>query len=464
LTVKPLNALGADDRLGFRDAGYRIQRRLQFNNGENEPDIRFLRQLAMYVEDEGQLEATLLHEVAICGGDMQQALDELGGEELIQIIDQLDATGRAPLHHAAAFGNVEAIDALVKAGADVHRKDSEGLTSLSYSIIPGETDCLWRLLSSGARVNDRASNGKAALHLATARCEVKAVKLLLNVGASVLVRDAVGNTPLHRVGESFETNVLQEVERLAETTQLLLDHGASTEAGDMWGFTPAMRAVTHNKLPFLRHLLAAGASLSCITNSGKNLLHLAARSAEARTLQYLHHHFASTTFRIDCEVLDSVEDSPWDVFILFAFGDAQERAGYRRMAVNEQEAFVDLYSYIRDRNLEHDITLLGQASMSLALHDLNQASAELSKLIMFKQECHNDNLASFYRGIRALLRADQVDAAQSAVDDILRELRETFTSSPWDQPSPYDYLRDEYELANSHTGARVAEEVDNVLS
>jgi ankyrin repeat protein len=452
--------LGANDRLGFRDAGFRIQRHLQFLNIEDGPDARFLRQLAMYADDEAQLESTALHEVAICGGDMRQALDELRREDIIRIIDQLDATGRAALHHAANFGNVEAVDALITAGADIHLRDSEGVTSLSYSTLPDETNCFWRLLNSGARMNDRANNGRAALHFATARCDVKAVQLLLGAGASVTIRDAVGDTPLHRIGESLDIHVLPEVEGLAETTQLLLDRGAPIEAGDMWGFTPAMRAVMHNKLPFLRDLLVAGASLSCITNSGKNLLHLAARSADARTLEYLHHHLASTSFRIDCEVLDNVEDSPWDVFILFAFGDAQERAGHRRMDANEREAFIDLYRHIRDRNLEHDIALLEQIRRSLALNDLNQAGAELSKLIMFKQECYNYNLASFYRGIGALVRVDQVDAAQSAVDDILRELRETFTTSPWNQPSPYDYLRDEYELANSNKGVRIVAEVE----
>jgi ankyrin repeat protein len=43
--------------------------------------------------------------------------------------------GRSPLHIEAQYGNLEIMDWLIKAGADVNVLDSDGVTPLVYAVV-----------------------------------------------------------------------------------------------------------------------------------------------------------------------------------------------------------------------------------------------------------------------------------------------------------------------------------------
>ena len=76
--------------------------------------------------------------------------------------------GRAPLHYAAMHGRLDAIEALVEAGASVSRKDAQGgFTPLHLAADAGQCEAVETLLRLGAQLEPRSAQGWTPLGLAT---------------------------------------------------------------------------------------------------------------------------------------------------------------------------------------------------------------------------------------------------------------------------------------------------------
>lgn len=70
----------------------------------------------------------------------------------------------APIHIAAANGNIRTVNKLLKEGTPVNSRDEFGLTPLMHAASGGHTHVVKRLLEAGARVNrnslQTAANGR----------------------------------------------------------------------------------------------------------------------------------------------------------------------------------------------------------------------------------------------------------------------------------------------------------------
>jgi ankyrin repeat protein len=88
-----------------------------------------------------------------------------------------------PLHCASAFGQLEAAEALLESGADVHAKNKFGWTPLLGASAHGETAVARLLISKGADVNATENNGLSALTVACGNKHVDMMQLLLEAGA-----------------------------------------------------------------------------------------------------------------------------------------------------------------------------------------------------------------------------------------------------------------------------------------
>jgi ankyrin repeat protein len=130
-----------------------------------------------------------------------------------------DAGGSTPLHHAAAFGNVGAIQVLLKAGADVNARNNRGATPLHWSAADAEKTRL--LLDKGARINTQTETGRTALYLAASQSgREDVVRVLLDGGADPNLSTLPGRTPLMAASAEGEVTAMQ----------LLLEKGANPKA------------------------------------------------------------------------------------------------------------------------------------------------------------------------------------------------------------------------------------------
>jgi ankyrin repeat protein/cytochrome c551/c552 len=90
-----------------------------------------------------------------------------------------------PLHRAAAFGPVEMVRDLLKAGAEVNCRDSRGLTPLMFSVATEyqSPEIVKALLQAGADVNARDNTGETALDWAQKFGYPEAIAALRKAGA-----------------------------------------------------------------------------------------------------------------------------------------------------------------------------------------------------------------------------------------------------------------------------------------
>ena len=137
--------------------------------------------------------------------------------------------GYTPLHIAVKNKDHEAVEILLKRGADVNVRDDNGLTPLHYAV-RYSIGAVEILLKYGADVNAQDDHGDTPLHCAVDSMDsIGAVEILLKRGANVDAQDDDGRTPLHyAVGTWLDF----------ETAEVLLKYGANVNAQDDDGYTP----------------------------------------------------------------------------------------------------------------------------------------------------------------------------------------------------------------------------------
>lgn len=124
-----------------------------------------------------------------------------GMELLIQkganVNHQNEAMKRAPLHYAAAKGDVRATEILVKNGADTNVMDNMGYTPLFLSVDAQSYDTTEFLLKNKANPNYKHPiSEEPILHTAIYRHNLKIIQLLTYYGADVHCQDRMDRTAL----------------------------------------------------------------------------------------------------------------------------------------------------------------------------------------------------------------------------------------------------------------------------
>ncbi|MBZ5724192.1 MAG: ankyrin repeat domain-containing protein [Acidobacteriia bacterium] len=102
-----------------------------------------------------------------------------------------------PLHRAAAFGPLEMVGGLLKAGADVNARDSRSLTPLIFAVATeyAAPQIVQTLLKAGADVNVRDNAGETALDWAEKFGYPQVIAALKNAGAERGVAYAAPKRP-----------------------------------------------------------------------------------------------------------------------------------------------------------------------------------------------------------------------------------------------------------------------------
>jgi ankyrin repeat protein len=93
------------------------------------------------------------------------------------------------LHAAAEYGNLEIMDCLIKAGANVNVHDSEDPTPLFRAVAEDKTEAVIYLLENGADVNicEGGFLKRSALHVAVQNVNQEIMDCLIEAGANLNV-------------------------------------------------------------------------------------------------------------------------------------------------------------------------------------------------------------------------------------------------------------------------------------
>ena len=106
-----------------------------------------------------------------------------------------------PLHWAAHFGNAEAIEALIAAGANLEAR-SKWSTPLREAASAGYTEAIGALATAGANLEARSESGFTPLHEAAYFGKAETIEALLRAGADPKALTTAGKLPFDLIKDN----------------------------------------------------------------------------------------------------------------------------------------------------------------------------------------------------------------------------------------------------------------------
>jgi ankyrin repeat protein len=187
-----------------------------------------------------------------------------------------DAGGSTALHHAAGFGPINTLQALIDKGADVNAKNRRRSTPLHWAI--HDLAKVRLLLQKGADVNARQAQGRTPLYLAAMLGDgLPTLQLLFARGADPNLASANGLTPLMMAAQRGNVASLR----------LLIERGAEVNARDGAGETALMFACSSGNADAVGLLIDKGADVKVQSKRHETALGFAATAGVQASVEML---------------------------------------------------------------------------------------------------------------------------------------------------------------------------------
>lgn len=170
-----------------------------------------------------------------------------------------------PLYVAAAAHEVDAMQALLQAGAKPDVGSTYG-TALTFAAMTGNVDGAKLLLDHGVNPDPVRTDGMTPLMMAANVGAVPLVAELLKHKVDVNAQDDGGETALSQAARNGFT----------DAAQTLIGAGAKVDAADMDGETPLMLAALNGHADTVKMLLGNGAQADARDKAGRTALILSA--------------------------------------------------------------------------------------------------------------------------------------------------------------------------------------------
>ena len=160
-----------------------------------------------------------------------------------------------PIVDSARAGAAETLRALLRDGGDVDEAQADGRTALHFAADDGNLELVELLVRAGANVDVGTRIGAyTPLHMASGNGHAEVMEALIAAGADPQAATTnSGVLPLHLAAASDDPDAVR----------ILLEAGADANArAGMWEQTPLVFAAAGNRVENIRLLLAAGADPS----------------------------------------------------------------------------------------------------------------------------------------------------------------------------------------------------------
>ena len=212
------------------------------------------------------------------------------GETVLEIAEKYKN-----LHQAASEDNIDWVQALIAAKANINEKDQTGMTSLHIAAQSGFGKLLKLLIDNGGDANQLNNLGETVLkiaekyknlHQAASEDNIDWVQALITAKANINEKDQTGMTPLHIAAQSGFGKLLK----------LLIDNGGEANQLNNSGKTVLKiaekyknlhQAASENNIDWIQALIAAKANINEKDQTGMTPLHIAAQSGFGKLLKLL---------------------------------------------------------------------------------------------------------------------------------------------------------------------------------
>lgn len=216
---------------------------------------------------------TALHHAAKMGQlDIIQLLVKAGAN-----LNSPDKFASTPLIHAAEAGQLEAVRDLIQAGANIDHPNHGGMTALLDATWYGRLEVVRYLIKHGANPNAHSTDGQGALHYAARKGAIQLVRLLIKSGVDPNTEDQHKSTPMLYAAANGR----------ADAVSVLLEHKADPNRRSRGGVTPLFSAVAAEKTLVVEVLARRGADVNAKTDAGVSPLLLAVENGRIRIAKIL---------------------------------------------------------------------------------------------------------------------------------------------------------------------------------
>jgi ankyrin repeat protein len=192
-------------------------------------------------------------------------------------VNKLTHDGRTYLHWAAARGNVEVVEYVLKKGSKAGMQDSHGFTPLNFAANGGQTNTKLYdiLMANGANPQKELTNdGANALLLAVANDkDLTLTNYFVSKGLSLNSTDAAGNNAFSYAARSGNIELLKALQQKGvkpNPTALLM----AAQSGGARRGGPASNGAG---LPVYQYLESQGIKPTATNKNGENVLHYLVR-------------------------------------------------------------------------------------------------------------------------------------------------------------------------------------------
>ena len=206
-------------------------------------------------------------------------------------LEQLNAYQNTPLIEASIVGSWKSAEVLIRAGANIHAKDSETNSTIMHEASEaGVISIVDLVLEQQLDIELQTSDGKNALFLAAANGHVEVVDTLLQQNAQVDAGREGCGTPLHEAISGGFTDIVK----------LLLDHDPNLECLNSDFQSPLMLATTLKERKIIQMLVLKGANVNSIdSRSGYTPFLSAAKHGYPDLVKLMIDHGAHVNDRLE---------------------------------------------------------------------------------------------------------------------------------------------------------------------
>nr|XP_015195615.1 PREDICTED: death-associated protein kinase 1 [Lepisosteus oculatus]XP_015195616.1 PREDICTED: death-associated protein kinase 1 [Lepisosteus oculatus]XP_015195617.1 PREDICTED: death-associated protein kinase 1 [Lepisosteus oculatus]XP_015195618.1 PREDICTED: death-associated protein kinase 1 [Lepisosteus oculatus] len=212
--------------------------------------------------------------------DNVPGLQHLLGSLTSYDINQPNKHGTPPLLIAAACGNIQILDLLMKKGAEIQAQDKCGANAIYYAARNSHVETLKFLNERKCPLDVQDKSGETALHVAARYGNVDVVQYLCSIQANPNVRDKEQETPLHCAAWHGYYPV----------AKVLCEAGCDVNVKNKEGETPLLTASSRGYRDIVECLLDHDADLDSTDKDGHIALHLAVRRCQIDVVKCLISH------------------------------------------------------------------------------------------------------------------------------------------------------------------------------
>lgn len=196
------------------------------------------------------------------------------------------------LYYAVKKNDFNGVARFLSAGANPNARDRFGMgTALMHAATSGQVNVLDILIEAGAELEESTYSGSTALVMAARDGNIASVKRLIEAGANV--------NPVMEDGWGILFTACKN--GLEECVRILVSAGSDVNLKSNDGMTAVAMSVIHNRPGCLNALIEAGADIENVRIKGRRLLDVAREKGWDQSVSIIEHRMLSERRR-ECPV------------------------------------------------------------------------------------------------------------------------------------------------------------------